>query len=360
MAVDKIIDLISLASALFLAVYIRHLIQSFSFMSIGELRRRAEAGNRRAAAILEARGHGLKLWLILWSLFSLTIFFVVRALVYLMPNWWVSAAIAVMTIVSLLFIMPLIRRSEPKLSIAATIAPYLAGFLDRIQFITRLFRPLGLSLWIRPDQPVPIHSKEHLIEIIEDFRMRTKNPRAVADSDLAIATLTFSAKQVSTLMVPLAKIRRVKATQDLTPKLIEQLHDTGFSVFPVQRGDGQDFCGILYLEDLQKLSRTRAVHQIMKPGVRYINAEAPLNQTLDAFFKTKQHLFLVVDRAKEVIGLIDLTDVLRQYVGDQQLTDFKHYDDLDLVARHSLPDKPAGKKKKKVKKKKAVKRKPRP
>ena len=346
---NKAIDIISLVSALFLAVYSRHLIQSFSFMSIGELRRRAKANNQRAEAILKARVHGLKLWLILWSVFSLTIFFAVRALVNLLPDWWLSAIIAGVVIVILLFVMPLMRRSEPKLSVAASIAPYLAGFLDRIQFITRIFRPLGLSLWIRPDQPVPIHSKEHLIEIIEEFRVRTKNPRAMADADLAISTLTFSGKQVKALMVPIDKIKTVKATQDLTPKLIEQLHSSGFSVFPVRRGDEQDFCGILRFEDLEKLNRTRAVHQIMKPGVKYINAEAPLNQIVDAFLKTKQHLFLAVDGSKQVVGLIDLADVLRQYLGEQQTSEFKHYDDLELVAQNSLPDQSRPKKKSKKK-----------
>ena len=335
---NEALDIISLISALFLAVYSRHLIQSFSFMSIGELRRRAEAGNRRAEAILKARVHGLKLWLILWSVFSLTVFFAVRALVNLLPNWWLAAAIAGAAIVVLLFIMPLVRRSEPELRVAANIAPYLSGFLDRIQFITRIFRPLGLSLWIRTDQPVPIHSKEHLVEIIEEFRVRTKNPKAAADADLAIAALTFSGKSVKKLMVPIDKIKTVKATQDLTPKLIERLHGSGFSVFPVLRGDGQDFCGILHFEDLEKLNRTRAVHQVMKPGVRYVHAGAPLHQIIDAFLETGRHLFLAVDGSKRIVGLIDLADVLRQHLGDRPAAGFKHYDDLELVARHSLPD----------------------
>ena len=102
---NKIFDIITLASALFLAVYLRHIIQSFSFMSLKELRRRAAAGNDQAARVLSARSHGLKLWLVLWSVLGLMIFIIVKTLGYLM-TFWLSAAIAVAVIVSLLFVMP--------------------------------------------------------------------------------------------------------------------------------------------------------------------------------------------------------------------------------------------------------------
>ena len=182
-----------------------------------------------------------------------------------------------------------------------------------------------------------IHSKEHLIEIIEECGLQINNKRAKADLDLAISTLTFSSKKIKGLMIPLAKVKKIKATQDLTPKLIDQLHNTGLEVFPVQRGDGQDFCGILHLRDIKKLSRTRAVHQIMKPGVRYVHAEASLHQVLDAFFKTRQQLFLVVNTSGEVTGLIDLGDVLRSYLGESYLDNFKYYDDPEMVAQQPSP-----------------------
>ena len=64
-----------------------------------------------------------------------------------------------------------------------------------------------------------------------------------------------------------------------------------------------------------------------------------LNQVLDAFLKTQQQLFLVVNEAAEILGLIDFKDVLLNYLGERQSTDFKYYDDLDLVARQFVPEK---------------------
>ncbi len=332
------IDIIKLVSALFLAVYLRRLIQSFSFMNLSELRRRSELDNRQAAKVLLARVHGLKLWLVLWSVFGLMIVAIITALDDLL-SFWPAALVSVVILISLLFVLPRANWMAPRLDTAALISPHLAKILDSLRIISKILRPLGLSKRIKLDSPFYIHSKEHLIEMMENLKSQTKNQKTLADLEMAILTLTLSSKKTKTLMTPIEKIKKIRATQDLTPKLIDKLHNSGFSVFPVQRSEEGDFCGILYLKNVEKLKRTRAVHQLMNKEVYYVNAEASLNQVLDAFLKTQQQLFLVVDEAAEILGLIDLKDVLLNYLGERQSTDFKYYDDLDLVARQFVPEK---------------------
>ena len=332
------LNLIKLVSALFLAAYIRQLIQSFSFMSLSELRRRSESGSRQAAKVLAARVHGLKLWLILWLMFALMIFAIVTALDDLL-RFWLATPISMVILISLLFISPRMKWPPSNLDRAAEISPILTKILDQTKIISKILRPLGLSGIIKTESLFHIHSKEHLVEMLEDLKSQTKSKRVLADLEMAILTLTFSSKKVGELMVPLEKIKNIRATQDLTPKLIDKLHNSGFSVFPVQRSEEGDFCGVLYLRDVEKLKRTKAVHQLMKKEVCYINTEAPLNQVLDAFLKTQQQLFLVVDKSSEILGLIDLKDVLQRYMGERQLTDFKYYDDLSLVAQQFVSEK---------------------
>lgn len=330
---DTFIEIIKLVSALLLAIYTRYLIQSFSFMGLSELRRRAVAGNEQATRVLAARVHGLKLWLIMWFVFCLMIFIIITTLNEMMSSFWLAALVGGGVIVALVFVMPLTNWINPRLYFAAQISPGLTWVMDRLLIISAIFRPLGLSRKISLESTPHIHSKEHLIEILEKLKAQAKSGRTLADLDLAVLTLSLSSKKVKTLMIPISKIKKVRATQDLTPKTIDKLHSSGFSVFPVRRSESGDFIGLLHFKDIEGLKMTRAVHQLMKKEICYIHAEAPLNYVLDAFLKTEQQLFLVVDRTKKIRGLIDLKDVLRSYIGEYQVSDFKHYDDLELVAK---------------------------
>ena len=325
------VNLFLLISALALAVYFRQLIQSFHCMNLSELRRRADLGHHKAEKVLLARMHGLRLWFILWGGFGLMIFAIAVILSQLL-SIWAATVIGVVMLTSLLFI-PWVGWPRPKLDSAAAVSPYLVSFLDRIQIVAKVFHPLKLSEKIDTDLPPSIHSKEHMIEIMEDLKSKTKSRKVMADLDLAISTLTFSSKKIRTLMIPIDKTKKVKAAQNLTLKLVNNLHDSGFSVFPVQRSEG-DFCGILYLEDVEKLSKANLiVHQVMRAEIYYVYDEAPLNKVLDAFLKTRQQLFLVVNQSRKILGLITLSDVLSCYLGNYQFDDFKYYDDLDLVVK---------------------------
>ena len=331
-----VFDFIKLISALGLALYLRQLISSFGFMGLSELRRRAEAGHQAAERVVAARIYGLKLYLVLWFLFTLMIVSVVTALDDLLPSRWLSAAGSALVLICLIFILPWIKRWSPKLDLAAQASPYLSWFLNKIQIVSRPFKPFKLSQRIQTDVTPAIHSKEHLLEIIEGLKGQTQNPRILADLDLATLTLTFSSKKIKSLMTPLKTIKKVSARQDITPKLAEELSSSGFDIFPVLRSEEEasGYCGILYIKDIKKLTRsTRAIYQIMHPHVYYVYHEAPLNQVVNAFIQTQEHLFFVVNQSRQIVGLISLLDVLEQYIGQRQLDSFHYYDDAQMVVQ---------------------------
>lgn len=329
-----IINLIILIIALGLAIYLRQLIQSFGFMSLSELRRRSDAGNLLAQKVLASRIYGLKLWFILWFIFGALIITVVLSLDRLLPTLtYLAALIATIVFILLLFILPRIKFLNPKLHTAAKVSLYLAKFLNKIQGLAKIFSPLKLSQKINIDPAVAIHSKEHLIETLQDLRDKTNKQKVLADLDLAILTLTFSSKKIKSLMTPVEKMKTLKSAQNLTPKLIDELHNSGFSIFPVLRSAKDDFCGVLHLEDVEKLNRVNlTVYQAMRPEIYYIPAKAPLNQILNAFLKTGQQLFLVINQSRQILGLITLRDVLQQFMNGYQADDFKYYDEPELVA----------------------------
>ena len=153
---------VTLISSLILAFYLRQLVSSFSFMGINELRRRTEAGHQPAERVLAARIHGLKLYLVIWFLFGLMIFFVVTSLDDLLPSRWLSSGLATLLLIFLIFILPWIKSWSPKLELAAQASPPLIWLLDRLQVVSRLFRPLNLSQKIYTDVEPTIHSQRAL------------------------------------------------------------------------------------------------------------------------------------------------------------------------------------------------------
>jgi Mg2+/Co2+ transporter CorC len=53
---------------------------------------------------------------------------------------------------------------------------------------------------------------------------------------------------------------------------------------------------------------------------------------LQAFLKTKRHLFIVVNGFEEVIGIVTIEDVIEQIIGQPIMDEFDQYQDLRAVA----------------------------
>jgi CBS domain containing-hemolysin-like protein len=70
----------------------------------------------------------------------------------------------------------------------------------------------------------------------------------------------------------------------------------------------------------------------MNARLTYVHEDFSLYQTLQAFLKTKQHLFLVVNSFEELVGIITIEDVLEQMIGRAIVDEFDRYDDMRAVA----------------------------
>ena len=332
-----IFDLIQLFSALILAVYLMQLIKSFSYMSLEELQRRTERGDRKAERVLIARLHGLKLWAVLWTL----LIFMVVAIVVVMDNLlpvWLAIFVDVGILVTLIFVLPWAKWPAPNLASAAFAGPVLGVILDKLGILFRLFRPFRFSQRISTDLPFYIHSKEHLLDIIKRLKSQTKNPDVLSDLNLAIGSLTFGSKKIKTLLTPLGAIKTLEVNQVLSPKLLAELHDSKQTIFPVQHPADQRFIGTFYLQDIKLPVKTDLmINEVMRPAVYYVNTDASLSQVITAFLKTQQTLFLVVNQSQKILGVITVSDVLERYFASGTLADFQYYDDLKLVAAQFAP-----------------------
>jgi CBS domain containing-hemolysin-like protein len=79
---------------------------------------------------------------------------------------------------------------------------------------------------------------------------------------------------------------------------------------------------------------TGKVKDIMKRQVFYVHEEFNLDKVFHAFLKTKHHLFIVVNKFEEIVGILTIEDVLEQIIGSQIVDEFDQYEDLKQVANN--------------------------
>lgn len=162
-----------------------------------------------------------------------------------------------------------------------------------------------------------------------------------------IAGLHFDEKTIRDVMTPKAMIETAKSEDIIGPFVLDELHKTGHSRFPVVEGDIDHVVGILYLHDLVELNHdNQTVRQAMQTPVHYIHEKQSLEHALHGFLRTRRHLFIVVNDYRETVGVVSLEDVLEALIGKRIVDEFDRFDDLRAVAE-SNPRKnnsPKGKK----------------
>ncbi len=118
------------------------------------------------------------------------------------------------------------------------------------------------------------------------------------------------------IMTPRRDMFTINADQELDFKSIAE---SGFTRIPVFEGDVDNVVGILNIKDLfmhQAVSGDPPdVRKIMRPAY-FIPENKKLDQLLQRFRKSKNHIAIVVDEHGGVSGLITLEDALEELVGE--------------------------------------------
>ena len=225
----------------------------------------------------------------------------------------------------------------------------LAPVAQRLDFVCKIadrfandVQPYALKAveWLRPvlswlrdrqltEHETRIYSHEELISVVE------QSPDVLTRDQVARlkASLAFDEHTVSDVMTPASVIDTVAATETLGPLVLDQLHKTGHSRFPVIAGDIHHVVGVLDMKNLIDLkSGQKTVKEAMDPRVFYIHADQDLEYALHAFLRTHHHLFIVVNDYRETVGLLSLEDVVEALIGKKIVDEFDRFDDLRAVA----------------------------
>lgn len=316
--------------------------RTYTLFSVRELKRRARAKDPIADVLYKAAAYGASLKVLLWTVIVLAASGAFVLLARITP-----APLAITTVALTIgygFIwMPAHHASRIGVRIAVWLTPAISWLLGKLH-------PLldRLTAFVQRHRPVTVHTglydRDDLLRLIELQKGQADSRISPETLDLLSHTLAFGDKLVRDIAIPARMVRQVAADEPVGPVLIRELHDSGFSRFPVYEpaatagqaanGNGTNIVGILYLRDLVSLKHSGKVRDVMKPNVYYVHEDHPLEQVLDAFLKTQHHMFIVVNSFEETVGIITIEDILEQILGAKIVDEFDQYDDLRAVAAH--------------------------
>lgn len=297
-----------------------------------ELKRSARQGDEFAALLYKAAAYGGHLELTLWLIIGVSAasFFVLLS--RSLPAW-----LALLGSMAVLWFGFAWLPSSPKVTRLGT---YIARiFTPPLSALLNFMHPIVARLAgvLRRIRPVTIHTglyqKEDLLELIEHQKVQADN--RITEEELRIAShaLTFGDRTISQIMTPRRAIKTVSADETVGPVLMDELHASGYSRFPVLGNRPEDIVGTLFLRDLMRAKKGGHVSTVMDKQVYYVNEELPVEHALQAFLKTKHHLFIVVNEFEEIVGVVTIEDVLEQIIGRHIVDEFDQYDDLRAVAK---------------------------
>jgi CBS domain containing-hemolysin-like protein len=173
--------------------------------------------------------------------------------------------------------------------------------------------------------PVTIHTglydKEDLLDLINNQNHQVDNRISEGDLKIAYGAMTFGDKLIRDVMTPRRAIKFVAASDAIGPLLMDELHASGFSRFPVVKAPTKEanpeIIGTLYFKDLIEHQDRGKVSEVMKKGANIIQESQTLRDALNLFIKTQHHLLVVVNNFEEIAGIISLEDVMEQILGSK-------------------------------------------
>jgi CBS domain containing-hemolysin-like protein len=193
----------------------------------------------------------------------------------------------------------------------------------------------GFLRLVRNVTPVPavdaqLASREELQHLVAQSRSLLSED----EKKLIAHGLEFNSREVNEIMTPRGVIDSISKRELLGPLVLDDLHKTGHSRFPVTDGDIDHVVGMLHIQDLFTLDAKRSVtaEKAMEPRVFYIREDQTLDHALAAFLRTHHHLFIVVNEFRETVGILSLEDVIETLLGRKIIDEFDTHEDLRLVA----------------------------
>jgi putative hemolysin len=158
-------------------------------------------------------------------------------------------------------------------------------------------------------------SEEEVKSLInEGFETGSIKP---AEKYMLDGVMRLADRTVRTIMTP--RLDMVWLNVDDAPQEHKNIiRASGYSRFPVARGDLEQIVGIVHAKDILNATfdgQPMALKTIMRPPL-IVPDTTPVLRLLDQFKQSGQHIAIIVDEYGSIEGLISITDILEVITGD--------------------------------------------
>lgn len=208
---------------------------------------------------------------------------------------------------------------------------YEAPFLDSIVRLQPLFKVVRSVTVPKSEIYHRFDSRQELQHMIDQSDVLSSDER-----QLIVHSLGFKDQRVDSIMTPKSIIKSIKKTEFLGPLVLSEIHELGHSRLPVIGSDLDHVVGILHVRDLLSLDIKNSVtaEKAMEAKVYYIRYDQTLEHALAAFIETRHHLFIVINKDRETVGIVTLEDVIECLLGRRILDEDDNHEDPRSVAAH--------------------------
>lgn len=192
-------------------------------------------------------------------------------------------------------------------------------------FISKLFSPLvwlmgGLTdlilraMGVRPGENPPVTEEE--LQVLLDQGTQA-GVFEESEQDMVEGIFSLSDRRINSLMTPRTEIAWLDVS-DTLETIRATIAESPYSRFPVCHDELDNVLGVIKARDLllSHLSGERLNLKAHLLPVLYIPETALASQALEMFKQSNPELMLVIDEFGGVQGLLTITDILEEIVGD--------------------------------------------
>lgn len=318
-------------SVLFLALAATAVVMQKTYFYIPqkELKRQAAHHEPLAEVLWRAAAYGMSLRLLLWGVTVLGTGVGLVLLSHEVPTYIAMVAVALVLVYTFGW-LPNTRLTSVGGRITVWATPTVVWLLEHSRVLLG-----GLQRWLRRhviSGHTGLFEREDLVRLLDTQKAQPDNRINPEDLAMAQSVLQFSTKLVRDGLTPRRVVQAAAADESIGPVLMDLLHKSGHSRFPVYSGTHENIVGVLYLRDLVQAKARGHVSDHMHKQVCYVHEDQPLGEALQAILKTHQQLFVVVNSFEEYVGIITIEDILEAVIGRQIVDEFDQYEDLRAVA----------------------------
>lgn len=223
-------------------------------------------------------------------------------------QWWGLAVTVFVVIIA----MMVGSRKEFQRGMTKAYAQYedkLLNFVEKFSFIGKI---LGSEQYHASDQH--LESTDQLVHLVESAGHILSTQQQI----IIKRSVTWHDTPVREIMTPRNSLRSIKRKELLGPLVLDDLHRSGFTRFPVIDGDLDSIIGVLNITDLLEIDgnrKSQLVEKIMIPQVLRIKGEESLPVAMKLLQKSHQHVIIVIDEEGRTQGMLTLTDITSSLLG---------------------------------------------